>query len=37
VFYNYITAWKEEKELVKEFGDEYERYKEEVPMFLPRF
>ncbi len=37
VFYNYITAWKEEKELVKEFGEEYERYKEEVPMFLPRF
>lgn len=37
IFYNYITAWKEEKELMKEFGKDYEKYKERVPMFLPRF
>ncbi len=37
ILYNYLTAWKEEKELVKEFGKEYEDYKKEVPMFLPKF
>ncbi|TXT56143.1 MAG: conserved membrane protein of unknown function [Promethearchaeota archaeon] len=37
IFYNYITAWKEEKELVKEFGEEYKTYKERVPMFIPKF
>ncbi|TFF63440.1 MAG: isoprenylcysteine carboxylmethyltransferase family protein [Promethearchaeota archaeon] len=34
--YNYLTAWKEEKELIKEFGKEYKNYKENVPMFLPK-
>jgi len=36
IFYNYITAWKEEKELIKEFGGEYKKYKEKIPMFLPK-
>ncbi|MGV9171690.1 MAG: methyltransferase family protein [Promethearchaeia archaeon] len=36
IFYNYITAWKEERELIKEFGEEYKKYRETVPMFLPR-
>jgi protein-S-isoprenylcysteine O-methyltransferase Ste14 len=31
----YIIAWKEEKELINEFGLEYENYKKNVPMFLP--
>lgn len=35
IFYNYITAWKEEKELIKEFGEEYKNYKKEIPMFIP--
>lgn len=35
VFYNYAIAWKEEKELVREFGKKYESYKEKVPMFVP--
>ena len=33
---NYVLCWKEEQELVKEFGEEYHRYREKVPMFLPR-
>lgn len=37
IFYNYITAWKEEKELIKEFGEDYKTYKKRVPMFIPRF
>jgi protein-S-isoprenylcysteine O-methyltransferase Ste14 len=32
----YIIALKEEKELVREFGSEYEEYKTRVPMFIPR-
>ncbi len=32
----YLISWKEEKELVKEFGKEYEDYKKNVPMLLPR-
>ena len=36
IFYNYITSWKEEKELVKEFGKEYKEYKMKVPMFIPK-
>lgn len=36
IFYNYLTAWKEEKELIKEFGDSYEKYRNEVPMLFPR-
>ncbi len=33
---NFLVAWKEEKELIKEFGIEYENYKEKVPMFIPK-
>jgi protein-S-isoprenylcysteine O-methyltransferase Ste14 len=31
-----LIAWKEEKELIKEFGEDYETYKENVPMFFPK-
>jgi protein-S-isoprenylcysteine O-methyltransferase Ste14 len=37
VIYNYLISWKEEKELVREFGEEYETYMENVPMFIPKF
>lgn len=33
----YLISWKEEKELVREFGKEYEDYKKNVPMLLPKF
>ena len=33
----YIISWKEEKELIKEFGQEYEDYKSRVPMLIPEF
>jgi len=33
---NYLVAWKEEQELIKEFGKEYEDYREKVPMFFPK-
>ena len=36
IFYNYLIAWKEEKELVREFGKEYKSYQKKVPMFIPR-
>jgi len=36
ILYNYITSWKEESELIKEFGQEYEVYKKGVPMLFPR-
>jgi len=32
----YFISWKEEKELIREFGKEYEDYKEKVPMLMPR-
>jgi len=32
----YLISKKEEEELIKEFGEEYEHYKKEVPMFIPR-
>ncbi len=31
----YLLCRKEERELVREFGDEYRGYREEVPMFFP--
>jgi protein-S-isoprenylcysteine O-methyltransferase Ste14 len=37
ILLNFLVAWKEEKELLKEFGEEYEKYKKEVPMFVPKF
>jgi protein-S-isoprenylcysteine O-methyltransferase Ste14 len=32
----YVICWKEEKELVKEYGREYHQYQKRVPMFFPR-
>jgi protein-S-isoprenylcysteine O-methyltransferase Ste14 len=32
----YLLCWKEEKELEREYGREYERYRRDVPMFIPR-
>ncbi|MHA2184305.1 MAG: methyltransferase family protein [Promethearchaeota archaeon] len=32
----YIISWKEEKELLAEFGQEYEEYKKKVPMLVPK-
>ena len=32
----YLISRKEEEELVREFGKEYEEYIKEVPMFIPR-
>lgn len=34
--YILFIAWKEEIELVKEFGKEYEEYKTKVPMLIPK-
>ncbi len=31
----YLICWKEEKELVREFGDEYREYQRRVPMLIP--
>jgi protein-S-isoprenylcysteine O-methyltransferase Ste14 len=36
IIYLFLIAWKEEKELVKEFGIEYDEYKSKVPMFIPK-
>jgi len=33
---NYLISWKEEIELIKEFGEEYTRYQKSTPMLLPR-
>jgi protein-S-isoprenylcysteine O-methyltransferase Ste14 len=33
----FLISWKEEKELSKEFGKDFQEYSEEVSMFLPRF
>jgi len=32
----YLISCKEEEELIKEFGKEYEEYKKKVPMLIPR-
>jgi protein-S-isoprenylcysteine O-methyltransferase Ste14 len=36
VFAYYRLAKKEEKNMLKEFGDEYEAYRDQVPMLFPR-
>jgi protein-S-isoprenylcysteine O-methyltransferase Ste14 len=33
----YLISRKEEEELIKEFGKEYEDYRKRVPMFIPKF
>jgi protein-S-isoprenylcysteine O-methyltransferase Ste14 len=33
---DWVLCWKEEKELVREFGEEYLKYRESVPMLFPR-
>ncbi|MFW9901557.1 MAG: methyltransferase family protein [Candidatus Thorarchaeota archaeon] len=33
---NFLISWKEEKELLNEFGNEYKEYKKKVPMFIPK-
>ena len=32
----FLFSWKEEKELLREFGKEYENYKKKTPMLIPR-
>lgn len=32
----YVISWKEEKELTKEFGQEYVEYRNKVPMLIPK-
>ncbi len=36
ILLNFLVAWKEEKELIKEFGDQYKNYREKAPMFFPK-
>ncbi len=36
IIINYILCWKEEQELVREFGEEYQTYRENVPMLIPK-
>ena len=36
ILLNFLVAWKEEKELIREFGEEYKKYSEKVPMFVPK-
>jgi len=36
ILLNFLVAWKDEQELIKEFGIDYEKYKEKVPMFFPK-
>lgn len=36
IILNFLISWKEEKELIKEFGNHYEDYKKKVPMFIPK-
>lgn len=33
---NYILCWKEERELIREFGEDYSEYRKTVPMLFPR-
>ena len=35
IFLTVLYCWKEEQELVREFGEEYEDYRQRVPMFFP--
>ncbi|RDE10693.1 MAG: hypothetical protein C4K49_12695 [Candidatus Thorarchaeota archaeon] len=33
---NYAVSWKEERELAREYGNEYREYQRSVPMMVPR-
>ena len=33
---NWVLCWKEERELLREFGDDYREYQSSVPMLFPR-
>ena len=33
----YFLARKEEREMIRQFGDEYRQYMDQVPMFIPRW
>jgi len=35
IIINWLLCWKEEKELVREFGDDYREYQNTVPMLFP--
>ncbi|MDH4214011.1 MAG: isoprenylcysteine carboxylmethyltransferase family protein [Candidatus Thorarchaeota archaeon] len=35
ILINWLLCWKEEKELVREFGNDYREYQKAVPMFFP--
>jgi protein-S-isoprenylcysteine O-methyltransferase Ste14 len=37
ILVHYIFCWKEEQELIKEFGDEYKKYRDSIPMLIPGF
>ncbi|MHA2351522.1 MAG: methyltransferase family protein [Candidatus Thorarchaeota archaeon] len=37
IIINYILCWKEEQEMIREFGEAYLRYRETVPMLIPKF
>jgi protein-S-isoprenylcysteine O-methyltransferase Ste14 len=32
----YLISRKEEKEILREFGEEYEDYRDKVPMLIPK-
>ena len=36
IIINYTLCWKEEQELIREFGGEYEQYRKSVPMLMPK-
>jgi len=36
IILTYLISRKEEKELIREFGKEYEDYRKGVPMLIPR-
>nr|MDO8134451.1 isoprenylcysteine carboxylmethyltransferase family protein [Candidatus Njordarchaeum guaymaensis] len=36
ILYNFLVARKEEKELIREFGKQYEDYRKRVPMLRPK-
>ncbi len=36
ILINFVIARKEEMEMVREFGEDYEEYKRQVPMFIPK-